>query len=164
VLPTLSGRLQTRIFLVGVVGGLWTLLVTPVVRAFVDEEAMGSPALGDVYKVTFSVLIIVLVLGLAWELLYQFLMQFRWEKDWPTFFAYLTGINEGIVAYFVAKGLGSTDVDAAEWRLLLEGLTPAPFLVHFVSTWIVINLFAGNYMKMIFIRWRFRGGRLIGDW
>jgi hypothetical protein len=167
VLPTLNGRIQTRIFLVVVVGGIWTAIITPVVRLFVDDDAMGSPSLGDVYTVTYTVLAIVLVLGIGWELVYQVLMQFRWEKDWPTFFGYLTGINEGIAAYLVAKALAVDPTEtagAAEWRILLEGLTVAPFLVDFISTWIVIQLFAGNYMKMIFLRWRFKGGRLIGGW
>ncbi len=162
MLPTLNGRIQTRIFLVGVVGSVWTLIITPVVRLFVD----GDPTLGDTYTVTFTVLAIVLVLGIGWEFVYQLLMQFRWEKDWPTFFGYLTGINEGIVAYLVAQALAAdpSTVDPARWRLLLNGLTVTPFLVQFVTTWIVINLFAGNLMKMIFLRWRFKGGRLVGGW
>ncbi len=158
--PTLNGRIQTRIFLVLVVGGIWTLLVTPIVKLFVE----GDPQLSDVYKATIPVLLIVLVLGIGWEFVYHGLQQFRWEKDWPTMFSYLVGINEGILAYAVAKSLGTTDLSAPDWRLALEGLTPAPFLVHFVSTWIVINLFAGNFMKAIFLRWRYRGGRLIGGW
>ena len=43
----------------------------------------------------------------VWEFVYQLLMQFRWEKDWPTLFGYLTGINEGILVYVVADKLGS---------------------------------------------------------
>lgn len=164
MIPTLSGRIQTRIFLLVAVGGIWTILITPVVRAVVDSEAMGSPDLVDVYKVTFSVLAIVLVLGILWELVYHGLMQFRWEKDWPTLFGYATVVNEGIVAYAVAKALGTTDLAAPEWRLLLEGLTVTPFLVHFVTTWIVVNLFANNFMQVLFIRWRFRGGRILGGW
>jgi hypothetical protein len=158
VLPTLNGRIQTRIFLVGVVGSIWTLIITPVVALFVD----GDPTLGDVYHVTFEILALVLILGIGWEFVYEFLMQFRWEKDWPTMFGYLTGINEGILVYVVADKLGSNP--DTEWRAYLGAVTIVPFLVHFVSTWIVINLFAGNFMKMIFIRWRFKGGRLIGGW
>jgi hypothetical protein len=164
VIPTLRGRIETRIFLVVVVGGIWTLLITPLVRAVVDSEAMGSPDLVDVYKVTYSVLAIVLVLGILWELVYHALMQFRWEKDWPTLFGYVTIVNEGLLAYAVAKALGTTDPGAPEWRQLLEGLTVAPFLVHFVTTWLVIQLFANNIMQVLFIRWRFRGGRLLGGW
>ena len=37
-------------------------------------------------------------------------------------------------------------------------------LVAFVTTWIVVNLFANNIMQVLFIRWRFRGGRLLGSW
>jgi hypothetical protein len=160
VSPTLNGRIQTRIFLVLVVGGIWTLLVTPVVKLFVE----GDPTTSDVYKVTIPVLLIVLVLGIGWEFVYHVLQQFRWEKDWPTMFAYLTGINEGILAYVVATSLATTDPSAPDWRQYLEALTVTPYLVHFVSTWIVINLFAGNFMKAIFLRWRYRGGRLIGGW
>jgi hypothetical protein len=91
-------------------------------------------------------------------------MQFRWEKDWPTLFGWLTGINEGLLAFAVARTIGTTDFDTPEWRLLLDHLPVTPFLVHFVSTWIVVQLFANNLMQVLFIRWRFRGGRLLGDW
>jgi hypothetical protein len=30
VLPTLNGRIQTRIFLLAVVGSIWTLIITPI--------------------------------------------------------------------------------------------------------------------------------------
>jgi len=166
VIPTLRGRIETRIFLVVVVGGIWTAIITPLVKVFVDDGMGGGegPSLGDVYQVTYTVLILVLLLGILWELVYHGLQQFRWEKDWPTLFGYLNGINEGIVAYAVAKALGSTDPDAARWRLLLEGLTVSPFLVHFITTWLVVQLFANNIMQVLFIRWRFRGGRILGTW
>ncbi len=164
MIPTFFGRIQTRIFLLVVVGGLWTILITPVARVFVDSDAMGSPALSDVYKVTFTVLLVVLVLGLAWEVVYHGLMQFRWEKDWPTLFGYITIINEGILAYVVVKSLGSDTAEPGSLSALIEGLTPAPYLVAFVTTWIVVNLFANNLMQVLFIRWRFRGGRLLGGW
>jgi hypothetical protein len=160
VLPTLNGRLQTRIFLVVVVGTVWTLIVTPFVRLFVD----GDPTLSQTYTVTFTILFLVLLLGILWELVYHALMQFRWEKDWPTLFAYLTVVNEAILVYLVAKGLASTDADAPEWRRLLEGLTVTPFLVHILSTWIVIQLFASNLLRPLFPRWRYRGGRIVGGW
>ena len=163
MIPTLRGRIETRIFLVAVLGSIWTVIITPLVRVAVDDSAMGSPSLGQVYKVTFAVLAIVLVLGILWEFAYHGLMQFRWEKDWPTLFGYVTIVNEGILAYAVAKAIGSPSSDS-EIRALLEGLTVAPFLVHFVTTWIVIQLFANNIMQVLFIRWRFRGGRLLGGW
>ena len=159
MLPILSGRIQTRIFLVVVIGGLWTLIVTPFVKLFID----GDPSLGDVYHVTYEILALTLVLGILWEFVYEGLQQFRWEKDWPTMFGWLTGISEGIVVYFMADYLGAT---SPEWRAYLRGAAenPLAFFIHFATTWIAIHLFANNLMKIIFIRWRFKGGRLIGGW
>ena len=67
--PTLMGRLQTRIFLVVVVGGLWTLFITPflpVSGGLVITE-FGSSGVRDAYEATFTTLFVFLVLGLAWS-------------------------------------------------------------------------------------------------
>lgn len=149
MIPTLRGRLQTRIFAVIVLGGLWTLLVTPLLPSMPVDFA-----LGDAYRMTFSILAAVLVLGIIWELIYHGLQQWRWEKDWPTQFGLLTGLNEGI----------------ALWVVLRAGLVPnadpappaATWITHFVTTWVVIFLFLNGPMKVVFLRWRFRGGRLVG--
>lgn len=144
MLPTLSGRLQTRIFAVLVFGGLWTLLITPVLP--------GVSSASEGYGQTFRVLAALAVVGLIWELLYHFLQQFRWEKDWPTLFGLLTALNEGVLL----------------WALVGQGAVPglddvrgATFLTHFVSTWLVVWLMVNGPMRIPFIRWRFRGGRLI---
>jgi hypothetical protein len=161
LLPTLNGRLQTRIFLVVFVGTVWTIIVTPFVALFVD----GDPELSDVYKVTFTILALVLVLGIVWEFIYHGLMQFRWEKDWPTLFGYATVVNEAIVVWIVANALATDPAPGGvEWRELLSGLTVTPFLIHIVSTWIVLQLFASNLLRPIFPRWRYRGGRILGGW
>ncbi len=141
MVPTLNGRIQTRILVLAVVGGIWTLLITPLLPD-------GAP-LGASYRATFFVLLLVIVIGVAWELLYHFLQQFRWEKDWPTLFGLLTAINEGLLI----------------WILLAAGLGPAvsggSFLVHFLSTWIIVWLVVNGPMRVPFIHWRFLGGRLI---
>ena len=145
MLPTLNGRLQTRIFLLVVVGGLWTLVLTPVLP-------IAAP-LGTAYRATYLVLLSVLVLGLVWELVYHFIQQFRWEKDWPTFFGLVTAINEGLVAWLVVRS-GA-----------VPGLPfPVPtgvFLIQFLTTWILVWLIANGPMRVPFVHWRFRGGRLI---
>ena len=163
MLPTLNGRLQTRVFAVLVLGGIWTLIITPVVKFYIDATEDASLPLGDAYKATYTILFFVLVLGIVWEFIYEGLQQFRWEKDWPTFFGYLTAINEGIVVWIAIKAYGTFDTESTT-KALLEFLPVIPFLIHFVTTWLFIQLFLGNYMKMIFIRWRFKGGRLIGGW
>jgi hypothetical protein len=146
--PTLIGRIQTRIFLIAVVGTLWTLLVGPFVPGVPD-----GAGLGDVYELLFKVLAAVLLLGIAWELLYHGLMQWRWEKDWPTLFGFLTGINEGILLWILLEA------EAIPW---IDGSMPgSTFLFHFATTWLVTWLFAHGPMQVIFFRWRFRGGRLL---
>ena len=145
MVPTLNGRIQTRIFLLAVVGGLITLIIVPVLP--------GSAPLGDKYRNAYLVLLSVAVLGVLWELLYHFLMQWRWEKDWPTLFGLLEGIPEG----------------ALIWVLLSIGAIPgivgkvsgAAFLIQFILVWLGVWLVANGPMRVPFIRWRFRGGRLV---
>lgn len=149
MIPTLRGRLQTRLFAVVVIGGIWTILVTPLLPSM-----PASMSLGGSYAMTLSILSAVLVLGIGWELVYHGLQQWRWEKDWPTQFGLVTAVNEGVLLGIVL-GLG-----------LVPNADPAPplatWLTHFLTTWIVIFLFLNGPMKVVFLRWRFQGGRLIG--
>ena len=141
MLPTLNGRLQTRVAVTAVVGGLWTLLITPLLPD-------GAP-IGTSYRASFAVLFLVIVLGVLWELLYHFLQQFRWEKDWPTLFGLLTAINEGLLI----------------WILLSLGVGPelpfGAFLLQFGTVWLVVWLVVNGPMRIPFVHWRFNGGRLV---
>jgi hypothetical protein len=144
VVPTLNGRIQTRFFLLAVVGGVITLIIVPFLP--------GSAPLGDKYRDGFLVLASVAVVGIAWELLYHFLMQWRWEKDWPTLFGLVEGVPEGVLI----------------WFLLREGAVPGivgkvgteAFLIQFILVWLGVWVAANGPMRVPFIRWRFRGGRL----
>ena len=145
MLPTLNGRIQTRIFVSLVVGAIWTLLITPLLPL--------PGTLAQAYAITFTVLLTVTVLGLVWELIYHFLQQFRWEKDWPTFFGLVTAVNEGALVRLVLESGGAPGIDG-----------PVPlsaFLLQFVSTWLVLWLVVNGPMRVPFVHWRFRGGRLI---
>ncbi len=136
--PTIFGRIQSRVFLVFTFGLLWSFLVLPILPR--PEGA----SLGDVASDVMRSLVLVAILGVVWEVAYHGLQQLRWEKDWPSLFALLTGINEGLLLYFV-----------------LGDMPMATFLAHFISTWIVIWLAAHGPMRVLFLRWRFRGGRLV---
>src|SRR6202044_3771415 len=116
MVPTLAGRIQTRIFLLATVGVIVTALITPLI---------GLPGpLSTQYKMTYIILATVLVLGIAWELLYHLLMQWRWEKDWPSLFGLVEGVPEGLLI----------------WILLSAGAIPgiagsvggAAFLIQFI--------------------------------
>lgn len=140
--PTLNGRLQTRWFLLGTVGVLWTLIVTPVLPG-------AAGPLSATYGVTFTALVIVAVIGNAWEFVYHGLQQIRWEKDWPGFFGLLTGIPEGLATWFVLRAAVDVEVPVVT------------FVVHFATTWIVVWLVANGPMRVALLRWRFRGGRIV---
>lgn len=145
MLPTLNGRIQTRVFLLVIVGGLWTLLITPVLP--IDST------LAEAYRTTFILLLTLLVLGIGWEFVYHFLQQFRWEKDWPTLFGLMTATNEGVLIWLLLR------FD------LVPGLPgPVPlnaFLILFLTTWVLVWLAGNGPMRVPFIHWRFRGGRLV---
>jgi hypothetical protein len=145
VLPTLNGRIQTRIFLLATVGAIWTLIITPILP-------LGDTPLGTAYVTTFTVLGMVAVLGVLWELLYHAIQQFRWEKDWPTLFGLLTGIPEGLLIWFLLAG------GAIPW---VDGIPGAAFIIDFATTWFVVWLVANGPMRVPFIHWRINGGRLV---
>jgi hypothetical protein len=141
VLPTLSGRIQTRIFMLVVFGGLITLVLTPVLPHDPD------------YRTTFLVLATVLVLGVIWELIYHGIQQFRWEKDWPTLFGLVTAVNEGLVVWLLLK---------LDWVPGIEQSPPfSTFVILFLVIWVAIWLWVNGPMRVPLIRWRFRGGRII---
>lgn len=141
MLPTLNGRIQTRIFMLVVFGGIITLLITPVLP--------GDPD----YRTTYLILAAVLVLGVVWEVIYHGLMQWRWEKDWPTLFGLLNAINEGILVWVLLE------LDLVPG---IEGEVPfSAFLVMFLVIWLFIWVWTNGPMRIFNIRWRFFGGRLV---
>lgn len=145
MLPTLGGRIQTRLFLLAVVGGLVTLIIAPVLPI--------SASLSVKYQDTFVILAAVAVIGIAWECLYHFLMQWRWEKDWPTLFGLLTAIPEGVLVWVL---LGAGAIPG------IRGTVPGPaYVIDFGAVWLAVWLVANGPMRVPFIRWRFHGGRVL---
>jgi hypothetical protein len=151
MIPTYGGRIQTRIFLMLFVGLPWTLLVSPLLPGPRRGLRLTDVAT-DRYPATLLALAIVLALGVGlWEHVYHFLQQYRWEKDWPVMFALIEVIPEAILAWFVFE------------RLVPGGVTTATgwtFVAHIASTWLVMWLFVLGPIKVVFIRWRFNGGRV----
>ncbi|MER5644095.1 hypothetical protein [Streptosporangium sp. NPDC002524] len=144
MVPTLLGRIQTRLFMLATVGVVITLLIVPLLP--------GSGSLSGRYVNGLLVIAAVAVLGVVWELIYHFLMQFRWEKDWPTLFGLLTLVPEGLVLYFLLRS-GAVD--------FIDPVPPAAFWTHFTVVWVSIWLVTNGPMRVPFIRWRFRGGRVL---
>lgn len=147
--PTLYGRIQTRLVLLATVGVLWTLLIGPLLVGIMSDDDAG---LGDVYRLAFGALVLVAVVGIVWELIYHGLQQYRWEKDWPTLFGLVLGLPEGIVTLLLLSAGLPWDV----------GDVPVgAYVVHFATTWIIVWLFANGPMRVVALRWRYDGGRLL---
>ena len=145
--PTLSGRIQTRILLLIVIGAPWTLLIGPVLPGRPE-----GASLGDVYEATLAALAIVGVGGIALELIYHGIQQFRWEKDWPTLFGLLLGVPEGVATFFL--------LDSGVIRDVGEVSIPL-FITHFATVWVLVWLVANGPARVPFRYWRYRGGRVL---
>jgi hypothetical protein len=145
MVPTLAGRIQSRIVMLGTIGVIVTALITPLL------PIPGS--LGGAYKTTYLILATMLVVGIACELLYHLLMQWRWEKDWPSLFGLVTGVPEGIVVWILL------------WARVVPGLSETPplaaYLIEFIVVWVCVWLVVQGPIRIPFIRWRFHGGRLV---
>jgi len=143
--PTLIGRIQTRIFLLLVVGVPWTFVVTPFLPRYRDVGTLAG-----LYATTFTAVFLVGMLGcVLWEPLYHLLQQFRWEKDWPTLFGLITVVPEAVLLWAVLPSFA--DSPANGWT----------FLFHFVSLWVLMWLVAIGPIKVFLLRYRFRGGRIL---
>ncbi len=137
--PTLIGRIQSRLILVLLVGLPWTILIGPFL------PADGAP-LTEVYRLTFTAVILVAVIGaVLWEPLYHLAQQYRWEKDWPTGLGLITALPEGLLVY----------------RLLGADVPTAAFVWHFLTTWLLVWFVLHGPVRVLLPRWRFRGGRIV---
>ncbi len=146
MVPTLMGRIQTRIFLLATVGVVITALIVPIL------PGLEGP-LSERYRTGYLVLAAVAVLGVCWEFIYHFLMQFRWEKDWPTLFGLLTLVPEGLLLFLLLRSGAIGIIDPAP--------PASAFWTMFIVVWIAVWLVANGPMRVPFIRWRFRGGRVL---
>src|ERR1700733_2558713 len=100
MVPTFAGRIQTRLFLLALIGIPWVPLISLVAPS-------PSAPFSELMVTGYWVLVEVAVVGCAFfEPMYHFLMQFRWEKDWPISFFLLEGIPEGVVAYVLLRTVG----------------------------------------------------------
>lgn len=139
--PTLLGRWQTRIFLLATVGVLVTL-----------PFALGiiGPGANPIF---FWILGYVALFGLVWDVGYNYLQTFRWDRDWPGILQLLAGIWEAIVVACGVKVLGLPKVT--------RELSLFWFIIHYSVVWVSVFIASQTLMRILFPRWRFRGGQLI---
>ncbi|MBV5260076.1 hypothetical protein FLX56_16810 [Synechococcus moorigangaii CMS01] len=143
--PTLLGRWQTRLFLMGTIGGLITLCFA---------EGLWANPTGPTY---WAVLGYITAFGLGWDCVYIYLQNYRWDQDWPAILQWLAAIWEGLFFLLLRAGLRNF------FSLDLPGATDLNlvwFLVHYGSVWFGIFIASQSIMRLLFPLWRFHGGRL----
>lgn len=164
MLPTLNGRIQSRLFFLATIGSIFTFIMASILPAHYDVAGGTYAATwGQRLQDGFVALFWVAVLGVLWELLYHFVMQWRWEKDWPTFFGFITFLNEGILVYLLAdNGLLPGFYKREELDAAGIGIVPFWFFWPlFVVVWMAVWVWTNGPMRVFNIRWRFFGGRLV---
>jgi hypothetical protein len=133
--PTLFGRWQTRLLLFATAGVLGTL---PFAIVYGNS-------------VFFTLLIYVALMGLGWDIFYNYLQTFRWDHDWPTVFQLLAGIGEAIAIALLMSTVGLPGVPV--------GLPLELFALHYSLVWLLVFCASQILMRIVFPRWRFRGGQ-----
>jgi hypothetical protein len=139
--PTLLGRWQTRLFLLATIGVLVTL---PFYWGIIGSD------FGAGY---FRILGYLAFFGCGWDILYNYLQKFRWDRDWPGAWQLLAGIWEAVFLGCIGKIFGLPSVPQADLSLFW-------FAIHYGLVWLGIFLASHSLMRVLFPRWRFRGGQI----
>ncbi|QLE54244.1 hypothetical protein [Nostoc sp. TCL26-01] len=140
--PTLFGRWQTRLLLLATVGVLVSL---PFALGLIGS----SP--NSVY---FWILGYIAIFGLGWDIIYIYIQKFRWDRDWPAAFQVIAGIWEFIFVFCGVKLFGFLPIPLPK-----EELSPEIFLLHYSLVWLAVFLISQSLMRILFPRWRYRGGQ-----
>ena len=141
--PTLSGRWQTRLFL------LWT--VGLVVTWFFAAYFQALMPFAEVFHVPFVILLYVTLIGFGWDVLYNHLQHYRWDSDWPPAYQFFAGVVEGALLILLIRAdlVGSVPAD----------LPFGMFFWHYGVVWFTTFVVSQSFMRVLFPQWRFRGGQ-----
>lgn len=144
MIPTLRGRIESRIFLLTVLG-------LPLTTFFAWLYGDG--------RTPFVLLGYVLLFGLAWDGVYYGLQTLRWNRDWPPLFMLIGGLWEA----FFLWGLVSLSRDLGVSLLgVAPGLTLLQFAAHYGTVFLVTFAAAFSLLPVLFPRSRYRGGQWLG--
>lgn len=157
MIPTLFGRWQTRIFLLATIGVLVSIPFALIAVEPGSSHAITIPGLGLSYDtVFFWVLLWVGIIGLAWDVLYDFLQKFLWDHDWPGALQFFGAIAEFVLLAILVYTVTLPGIPSGvNFFLLLFHYTTVS-VIAFALSWVV--------MRVLFQRWRFRGGEWLGGW
>ncbi len=145
MIPTLYGRWQTRIFLLATVGVIVSL---PFALGFWGMGASG---------VYFWVIFYIGLFGLAWDILYDWLQKFFWDRDWPGVLQFFACIVEAVFLVLLVRTDLLPYISSRDFNLQW-------FVIHYSLVSVIAYLASWVVMRLLFPRWRFRGGVWIGRW
>jgi hypothetical protein len=134
--PTLLGRWQIRLFLLGTVGVIISVVVGLIVQDF---------------KTPLFVLLYVFLFGIVWDLLYQLITSYRWDRDWPTSFQVAAGIVEGALVFLLLLTGKMPFVPKAPQFVV--------FLIQYGLIWLCIFVLVQGPLRIFFLNWRYQGGQ-----
>lgn len=139
--PTLSGRWQTRLFLLVTVGLVLTLFFAD----WFESVQVGT------YEIPFVVLFWVGLIGLGWDVLYDRVQKGRWDSDWPPAYQLGAGVAEGGLLYVLVRAgwLPGVPAELPFWM----------FFVHYATVWTALFLMTQGPLRVLYPQWRFRGGQ-----
>ena len=158
MLPTLLGRLQTRILLVLFVGfpitavySVWLANPIPVAGKPPWSRTFGQVTY-DIRPV--QILCLLLLFGVLFDLLYTGLQRMRWDRDWPFAFQFFASIGE----FAIVLALVRFDVFPfmpAQWI----GPDDYPyFILQFALIFVPSFIALLGFIQVFMIRWRYNGG------
>ncbi len=149
MIPTLAGRLQTRLLLFLFIGIPITLLYA---WALLDFH-WGWREI----QIFVWFLCTITGLGLLLDPVYIFIQTTRWDRDWP--FAYqffFSWVEFGIVFFIARAGLIPYLPEFAFQGMRGLGIASLHFALVFIPSFLALL----GPLQTIFIRWRFKGGQL----
>ena len=143
--PNLIGRWQTRLYLLGLIGGIIAL-------GFVWRYNSFIPYGNRNRWIPEFVVAYLIIFGFVWDIIYQAITRLQWDYDWPGAYTFIAGILEGTLVFLLIRFVGlplipKRSVDL--WHFFLE----------YAVIWTFTYFWVQFLMRAIFIRWRFRAAR-----
>lgn len=144
--PTLIGRWQTRLLLLGTLGVAVTLIFGRLYDDFITPLTLLAYAMA---------------LGFIWDFAYNFVQGLRWDRDWPPVFQLTTGIIEGTFLWILVVIANANWFGLPALNGVSSEMTFWMFLAHYTTVWLTTFLASQGLLRIIFPRWRFSGGKWI---
>lgn len=151
MIPTLSGRIQTRLFLFVVLG-------LPITLVFALSQTGWVWDWGQM-QVFFLFLATITVLGLILDPVYIALQRLRWDRDWPFAFQFFFSIVEFAIVLALAVGGFLPWLDGMAVKGQPASVDAWVATRHFLWVFIPSYLALLGPISAFFIRWRFKAAQ-----